>query len=101
MEGTSLRFAAAARALSMAARDRGLEAPSFRSPPRVAGAERTIRRLRSGSVVAVVIRDRPWPAVLADMIEGVIVANQLTGGLSTRLRTALWEVVDLGQAAAA
>ena len=32
---------------------------------------------RKGSTVAIVLRDRPWAAVLADMIEGIVVANAL------------------------
>jgi hypothetical protein len=41
-------------------------------------------------VVAVRIRGRPWPVVLGDMIEGVIVANALPAPDATRLRTELW-----------
>jgi len=68
--------------------------PGFRSPPRVVGAERTVRRRPDGgATVAVVLRDRPFVAVLADMIEGIIVANRLDGTAATRTRTALWEAV--------
>jgi hypothetical protein len=90
---TTARFAHAARTLAHEARRRDLVAPSFRCPPRVAGADRTLRRRPGGAVVAVRLRGRPWPAVLADMIEGVIAANQLTPPLATRLRTDLWELV--------
>ncbi len=94
MTATSLRFAAAARALGDAARRRGLAAPGFRSPPRVPGAERTLRRRPGGGVaVAVAIRDRPFAAVVADMVEGIVVANGLGGVEATRVRTALWEVI--------
>jgi hypothetical protein len=44
MEPTSLHFARTARSLTAAARANGLIAPTFRSPPRLAGATRTIRR---------------------------------------------------------
>ena len=94
MEATSLQFSAAARALAAAARARGLLVPGFRSPPRVRGAERTLRRTRTGAVtVAVLLRDRPFAAVMADMVEGVLVANELTGMEATRVRTALWEAL--------
>jgi hypothetical protein len=91
---TSLRFAAAVRVLGHAARARGLDVPGFRSPPRVAGAERTLRRRADGgATVAVRLRGRPFVAVLADMIEGVLVANGLSGTEATRVRTALWDAV--------
>jgi hypothetical protein len=87
------RFAHAARVLADEARRRGLVGPSYRCPPRFVGADRTLRRRPGGAVVAVRIRGRPWPAVLADMIEGVIAANGLTPPLATRVRTELWELV--------
>lgn len=93
---TTARFAHAARTLAREARLRGLLAPSFRCPPRVVGADRTLRRRPGGAVVAVRLRERPWPAVLADMIEGVIAANGLSPPLATRVRTDLWEVVSAG-----
>lgn len=95
MEATSFRLASAARTLGQAARQRGLVVPGFRSPPRLAGAERTMRRRRDGGVtVAVRMRGRPWVAVLADMIEGVIVTNRLAGADATRTRTALWAALE-------
>jgi hypothetical protein len=88
------RFAHAARTLAREARRRGLVAPSYRCPPGLVGADRTVRRRPGGAVVAVRIRGRPWPAVLADMIEGVVVVNGLTPPLATRVRTELWELVS-------
>ena len=43
--------------------------------------------------MAVVLRGRPWPAVVADMIEGVVAYNGLTGARADRVRTALWASV--------
>ena len=95
MAATSLRFASAARTLGVAARRGGLDVPGFRSPPRLAGVERTLRRrLDGGSVVAIRLCDRPWVAVLGDMIEGVIVTNRLGGADATRARTALWSALE-------
>lgn len=91
--GTTVEFSHAARLLGREARRRQLVAPSFRCPPRVVGAQRTVRRHSGGVVVAVQLRDRPWLAVLADMIEGVVVANQLQPPTADRLRTELWQVV--------
>ena len=86
-------FAAAARRLADAARAAGLAVPAFRSPPRVAGAVRTIRRYPGGTVVSVQLRDRAHEAVAADMVEGVVVANRLTGDAALRARTLLAEAL--------
>ena len=85
-------FTAAAQVLAMRAMDLGLSAPGFRSPPRVVGVDRTVRRGRhgTGGVVAVRIADRPLTAVIGDMIEGVIVINRLTPPDADRIRTLLW-----------
>ncbi len=91
MEATSLRFAVSARVLSDAARAAGLVVPAYRSPPRIVGRSRTIRRRADGSAtVAVALRDRPWPAVLADMIEGIVAANGRRGVDADRDRDVLW-----------
>ena len=95
---STVEFAAAARTLSRAVARRGLVVPSFRCPPRLVGADRTIRR-RSGrgepdsAVVSVRVKGRPREAVLADMIEGTIVANRLVTPDADRLRTELWTCV--------
>jgi hypothetical protein len=95
MEATSVRFAAAARTLGEVARRRGLQVPSFRSPPRLRGADRSLRRAASGScTVSVRLKGRPWSAVTADMIEGVVASNRLTGPAADRTRTALWTAVE-------
>jgi len=90
---TTLHFATAARVLGREARARGLDVPGFRSPPRLEGADRTLRRRMRGGTVAVRIRGRPWAAVLADMIEGVLVVNGVAGVEADALRGALWEAV--------
>ena len=87
------------KVLGSVARSMGLEAPGFRSPPRLVGVDRSVRRRRSTTgaaapaVVSVRVRDRPWPAVLADMVEGVVVANGLVAPEADRARSALWESV--------
>ena len=87
---TSVDFAAAARTLTRAARGRGLIGPSFRCPPRLVGVDRSIRRRVDGVTVSVRLRGRPWVAVLADMIEGVVVANRLQAPHADRFRAELW-----------
>ena len=99
--GSAVQFAAAAQTLVRSTQALGLVAPSFRFPPRVPHAARTLRRRRGRCVVSVVVRGRPWVAVEADMIEGVVAANLLAGADADRVRTALWNaLVDHGRAAA-
>lgn len=90
--GSTVDFASAARTLTREARRRGLIGPSFRCPPRLVGVDRTIRRRSDGATISVRLRGRPWAAVLADMIEGVVASNQLLPPQSDRLRAELWEV---------
>jgi hypothetical protein len=91
---SALDFAHAARVLAGEARRQGLVAPGVRCPPRIVGADRSLRRVDAArAVVAVRIKGRPWQAVLADMIEGVVVVNRLAPPQSDRVRGALWAAV--------
>ena len=102
MESPSLRFATAVRALGAEARRAGLQMPGFRSPPRIPDVARSLRRRADGSAtVAVVVRGRPWEAVLADMIEGVVVANGLAGPSADSARSRLWSVMGSSTGVAA
>lgn len=72
------------------ARRHGLAVPGFRSPPRLAGVDRTIRWSADGTcMVAVRVRGRDVADVIADMVEGVLVANRLTGQAAVGWRLAL------------
>jgi hypothetical protein len=86
-----LWFADAARCLGAATRAGGLVVPAFRSPPRVPGAARTVRRYPGGAVVSVTLKGRSRDEVAADMVEGVLVVNRLEGEAALRFRTALLE----------
>jgi len=72
----------------------GLIAPGFRSPPRLPETDRTIRRARWGAVVAVRLRGRPIEAVVADMIEGILVANALEADAARRTRVLLTQAAS-------
>ena len=85
----ALRFADVARCLGAAAHEAGLDVPAFRSPPRVAGAARTIRRYPAGAVVSVQLRGRPFAEVVTDMVDGVLAANRVTPADAPRLRARL------------
>lgn len=90
----TVEFASAARLLSAAARRSGLVAPGFRTPPRIVGVDRTIRRHPAGATVSVRVRGRPWPAIAADMIDGIVVTNRLDARRANRLRADLWDVMN-------
>jgi hypothetical protein len=86
---TTVRFATTARALADAARAHGLTVPGFRSPPRLSGVDRTLRRRGASASIAVRVRGRPWADVLTDMVEGIVVANGLSGEAADAARAAL------------
>ena len=94
VQSSSLRFARAVQVLTAAARGLGLVVPGFRSPPRLVGVQRSIKRWSGGATIAVVVRDRPWPAVLADLIEGIVAANGLTSPAADRVRADLWDALQ-------
>ena len=100
--GASLRFAAAVRVRAAEARALGLEVPGFRSPPRLAGTDRSLRR-RPGASPAVAVRlaGRPFAAVAVDMVEGVVVANGLTGRRADQVRARLLAALRAEEGAAA
>jgi hypothetical protein len=84
-------FAAIGRVLANAATGRNVDGPTFRSPPRIPGVQRSVTRHRDGSVtVAVAVRHRPMLAVLADMIDGVVLASGLCGADAGTFYNELW-----------
>ena len=88
------QFAGAARILASQAHRHGLCPPGFRSPPRIVGVDSSLRRFNNRVVVSVLLRVRPFVAVLSDMIEGVVVANELTGRNAENARSFLWSSVE-------
>lgn len=91
---STLSFVTTARVLSRAARARHLHVPSFRSPPRINGANRSLRRIGGAAIVAVRVRERPMAAVAADMIDGIVAANRLQGVEADHVRAALWAALN-------
>jgi hypothetical protein len=87
-------FGRLARTLGDEARRSGLAVPGFRSPPRLPGATRTIRRAVAGApVVAVAVQGRPAEEVIGDMIDGIVAANGLRGVQAEEARLALSRTV--------
>ena len=91
---TTVRFAQAVQTIAGAARASGLIVPSFRSPPRLIGVLRSIKRWDGVATIAVVVRGRPWPAVQADLIEGVVTSNGVLPPDSDRARAELWLALE-------
>ena len=84
-------FAGTARWLAAAARARGLQTPGFRTPPRQAGCNRTIRRYPDGTaLVAVRVKGRLWDDVVDDLIAGILTVNDLHGVVAAEIRYGLW-----------
>jgi hypothetical protein len=88
MDADALWLAAAVKAVTTEARRLGLAAPAFRSPPRLPGAPRSVRRLGDGTVVAVRLH-RPVGEVATDLIDGILVSNGLDGERAEAYRRAL------------
>jgi hypothetical protein len=98
----AIPFASLARLLAAETRRHGLACPSFCTPPRVPGANRTIRRMHGGGLmVAVRVRERHFDDVLDDMVEGVLVLNGFTDHEARGWRLALRSVVGGEDRAAA
>ena len=92
VESQSVQFGEIARLVANRARSLGLSIPIFKSPPRIVGVSRTVRKRDDGrSVVAVSFRNRPLGAVISDLVEGVLVVNELSGASACRVRDDLWE----------
>ncbi|HET9728219.1 MAG TPA: hypothetical protein VFR41_02305 [Acidimicrobiia bacterium] len=85
----AVRFADVVREVSSVARAANLVVPVFRTPPRYPGAARTIRRLRGGPVVSVCVKGRSASEIVTDLIDGVLVANRLSGASADALRQSL------------
>jgi hypothetical protein len=98
---SSATFAGVVRILGAEVRALGLEVPGFRSPPRIP-ADRSLRR-RPGATPAVAVRlaGRPLDAVVADMVEGVVVANGLAGRRAIEVRSRLLAAMAAGPLGAA
>jgi len=92
-ESYSLKFVKVVRTLERIADQRGFTAPAFRCPPPSAKFQRSIKKLDDNKVtISIVIRERPWLAVLADIVEGFVIVNKLSGR-EPELRNLLWDSI--------
>src|SRR5579872_3534540 len=100
MHSDTVSFSAAVRTIAAEARRLGLTVPGFRSPPKVAGVDRTIRWSRGQPIVSIRVAGRPVGDVVADVVEGVLVANGVPHR-DLRLRRQLILAIDASTRAAA
>jgi len=92
VQTTAVQFSETVRQVVTLARRQGLRPPVFRSPPRLDGVDRSIRRRPNGTVVVAVRRaGRPLAAIQSDVIDGVVAANALHGAAADKFRHAAWE----------
>ena len=92
-ESYSIKFLKVIRTLERIAGQRGFVAPSFRCPPPSAKFQRSIKKLDNDKVtISIVARDRPWLAVLADIVEGFVIANS-SSERESELRNLLWDSI--------
>src|SRR3546814_12912257 len=89
MQSASIRCATAVQVLARAARAQGLVVPGFRSPSRLGGVHRPIKRWDGGATIALEVTDRPWAAVQADLVEGDIAGNRMHGEAADAARGGL------------
>lgn len=89
-------FSECVRIVLAVARHLQLDTPVFRSPPRIAGVDRSIQRRDKSTVVAIRRDDRPSAAVQADIIEGVVVANYLDPEEANEFRRLSWSAITSG-----
>lgn len=83
-----MAYAHAVRVLGGLTRRAGLFPPGYRSPP--TDGDRSLRRRRDGSaVVSVRIRGRAPAEVVADMVDGMLAANNQDPAAAKALRDTL------------
>lgn len=92
---TAVQFSETVRQVVTLARRQGLRPPVFRSPPRLDGVDRSIRRRPNGTVVVAVRRaGRPLAAIQSDVIEGVVASSELRGARADGFRRVAWAQLE-------
>ena len=93
-ESISIQFSIAVRTLGRIADQLGYRIPQFRCPPPSAKYQRSVRKTGEENLsISIVIRGRPWLAILADIVEGVVIANTQSGQ-DSELRNILWDCIS-------
>ena len=91
-ESVSIQFSITVRTLGRIANQLGYVTPQFRCPPPSAQYQRSVRRNHDDLSISIVIRGRPWLAVLADIVEGFVIANAKLGQ-DSEIRNILWDTI--------
>jgi hypothetical protein len=86
-----VRFSETVRVLAAASGAADLVVPAFVTPPHTRGSDRVVRRLPRGEFsIGVTLEGRPFAAVQADLIEGIVLVNGLAGVDAAAARRTLW-----------
>lgn len=91
-ESVSIQFSITIRTLGRIAHQLGYQTPQFRCPPPSAKYQRSVRRNNDVLSISIVIRGRPWLAVLADIVEGFVLANAKLVQ-DSEIRNILWDCI--------
>ncbi len=95
---TAMEFARVARLLSDETRRLGLCTPGFRSPPRLEGCNRTLRRRLAGPpMISVRLSGRTINDVIDDMVQGVLVVNDIKGPNHLEIQNLLAAAAEPGR----
>ena len=93
-ESISIQFSIAVRTLGRIADRLGYRIPQFRCPPPSAKYQRSVRKTGDENLsISIVIRGRPWLAILADIVEGFVIANTQSGQ-DSEIRNILWDCIS-------
>ena len=93
-ESISIKFSIAVRTLGRIADQLGYRIPQFRCPPPSAKYQRSVRKTGDENLsISIVIRGRPWLAILADIVEGFVIAN-IQSGQDSEIRNILWDCIS-------
>ena len=93
-ESISIQFSIAVRTLGRIADQLGYRIPKFRCPNPSAKYQRSGRKTGDENLsISIVIRGRPWLAILADIVEGFVIANTQSGQ-DSEIRNILWDCIS-------
>ena len=93
-ESISIQFSIAVRTLGRIADQLGYRIPQVRGPPPSAKYQRSVRKTGDENLsISIVIRGRPWLAILADIVEGFVIANTQSGQ-DSEIRNILWDCIS-------
>ena len=93
-ESISIQVTKADRTLGRIADQLGYRIPPFRCPPPSAKYQRSVRKTGEENLsISIVIRGRPWLAILADIVEWFVIAKTQSWQ-DSEIRNILWNCIS-------